>query len=62
MNKKLTIVTGSCNRYFNSMKNLIGSLKYWAPDHLIVIYNLGLDNKQIHEIMSWKNVVIRWNT
>ena len=57
----MVIVTGATSSYFGPMRNLVASCLYWAPEHSVVIYNLGMTNKEIKEAKSWPNVIqVKW--
>jgi len=57
----MVIVTGATSGYFHAMENLVGSCLYWAPEHSVVIYNLGLTDEQLSTAQSWPNVIhIKW--
>ncbi|XP_013398929.1 uncharacterized protein LOC106165312 [Lingula anatina] len=47
------IVTASDKDSFNSLSNLVGSIHFWEPKTKIIIYDIGLDEKQRHQIRKW---------
>jgi len=58
----VVVVTGANRRFFRGLKNLVGSLHWWSPGRKIVVYNLGLNAKQLEEVKTWNNTVVRWPT
>jgi hypothetical protein len=57
----MTIISGASTSYFRGLKNLAGSVQYWAPGHSLVVYNLGMSPEQLSEIETWENVhAIKW--
>jgi hypothetical protein len=59
--KDLVLVTGANSGYFNGLKNLVASARYWAPRNRMVVYNLGLTEEQLTQVETWSNVMeIRW--
>jgi len=58
----MVIVTGATATYMIGLTNLASSLRYWAPHHKMVVYNLGgMSVSQIREIESWSNVLsVEW--
>ena len=52
----MVIVTGADSTYFTGLLNLISSIKYWAPKHKVVIYNLGMTKNQIKQLKNPKKV------
>jgi hypothetical protein len=58
----LVIVTGITRRFMRGVTNLAASLRYWAPRHKLVVYNLGdLTVADMREIRSWDNVLsVEW--
>jgi hypothetical protein len=59
---KMVIVTGATVSYMKGLTNLCASLRYWAPHHKVVVYNLGgMTKDQIQEIEGWANVAaVEW--
>jgi hypothetical protein len=54
------LATGCNNSFFNSCKTLLSSCYHFAPFiEKIYIFNLGLDQHQIDELNSYKNVEIK---
>jgi hypothetical protein len=58
----MLIITGATTSYFKGLQNLCASLRYWAPHHKVVVYNLGgMTPQQIKQIQSWTNVIsVEW--
>ena len=57
----MVIVSGATQDYFEPLKNLAASLCFWAPEHKLVVYNLGLEDDQLDEIRSWSNLLdLKW--
>jgi hypothetical protein len=58
----MVIVTGATLGYMKGLTNLCASLRYWAPHHKVVVYNLGgMMAEHIQEIEGWQNVVaVEW--
>ena len=57
----MVIVTGASFGFFLGLENLVASCLYWAPEHSVVIYNLGLTKEQLLTAQSWPNVIdIKW--
>ncbi|MGA8260697.1 MAG: glycosyltransferase family 10 [Arenicellales bacterium] len=54
----MVFVTAVSPRYFPALKNLVGSIHYWAPDRRVVVYNLGLEIAQLAEIDRWRNTTV----
>lgn len=57
----MIIATAANSPYFMSLKNLVGSIHFWAPDCNILIYDLGLKKTFLEEITHWHNVTIVHN-
>ena len=55
-NLAMVIVTAADSRYFIGLANLVGSVHYWSSATEIVIYDLGLDHRQLDEVGRWRNV------
>jgi len=59
----MVLVTGANSAYFGGLQNLVSSARYWAPNHRVVVYNLGLGESQKNMIESWPNVLsLEWKT
>ena len=59
----MVIVTGADDKYFRALQNLVGSLRYWAPENKIAVYNLGLSGNQLKMMETWDNVIdVKWKT
>lgn len=57
----MVVVSGADSSYFGGLKNLAASVKFWAPQRKIVIYNLGMTEAQLDEIKGWSNLkALRW--
>eukprot|EP00977_Amphora_coffeiformis_P009638 scaffold2219_cov177-Amphora_coffeaeformis.AAC.14 len=58
----VTLVSAATASYFHGLKNLAASARFWAPNHKMVIYNLGgLSSGMKSEIKSWSNVIsLEW--
>ena len=58
----MVIVTGADQGYYNALRNFAASLKYWAPERKLVVYNLGMSDLQLKDIpkpgttMSWNGL------
>jgi hypothetical protein len=59
---EMVIVTGATSTYMRGLTNLCASLRYWAPHHKVVVYNLGnMTAEQIQDIEGWSNVMaVEW--
>jgi hypothetical protein len=55
----LVIVTGADEPYMDRLKNLIGSLHFWAPTLSIDIYDLGLSASSRAVVGGFHNVRVR---
>jgi hypothetical protein len=57
-----TIVTAATGEYWRGLENLVASAQYWAPQHKVVIYNLGgFSQDQYNTMKAWPNVAdIQW--
>jgi hypothetical protein len=61
--KDMVIVTGSNDDYYSALRNFAASLKFWAPDRKLVIYNLGMSELQLKDIPKWTNVqALHWKS
>ncbi|KAL3905848.1 MAG: hypothetical protein SGARI_004268, partial [Bacillariaceae sp.] len=61
--KDMVIVTGSDQGYYSALRNFAASLKYWAPERKLVVYNLGMSDLQLKDIPKWTNVVaLKWES
>jgi hypothetical protein len=49
-------VTSANSRYYEKMRNLIGSILFWEPDATIAIFDLGLSSEQRERVSRWANV------
>ena len=58
----VTISSGADSSYFEALGNLAASLKYWSPQLRIVVYNLGMLDYQIQQVVQWTNVqaLVNW--
>jgi hypothetical protein len=52
----MVIVSGANSAYFEGLKNLAASLRFWAPHRQLVVYNLGMTRDELVEVKSWPNV------
>lgn len=60
-NHEMVIVSGSDDQYFHALKNLAGSIRYWAPNHKLVVYNLGMSKANLENLKTWVNVLdVKW--
>lgn len=61
---EMVIVTGATSAYLRGLTNLCASLRYWAPHHRVVVYNLGgMSTHQMLTIAGWSNVAaVEWET
>jgi hypothetical protein len=55
----MVIVSGADESYFYPLVNLAGSLRYWAPKHKLVVYNLGLRPEQVKQLQQW-DIEVKW--
>jgi hypothetical protein len=51
----MVIVSGADDSYYYPLVNLAGSLRFWAPKHKLVVYNLGLRSEQVKQLQQWDN-------
>jgi hypothetical protein len=57
----MVIITGADDAYYSALRNFAASLKYWAPEHKLVVYNLGMKDSYLDQIKSWSNVLeVAW--
>ena len=58
----VTLVSAATGGYFRGLKNLAASARFWAPDHKMVVYNIGgFTSDMKAEIRSWSNVIaLEW--
>jgi hypothetical protein len=57
----MVIVSGADVNYFSGLRNLAASLVYWAPNHKLVVYNLGMTKDQLEQVKTWPNLLeINW--
>ena len=55
----VTIVTAANDLYAEALENLVASAKFWAPEHPVVVYNLG--GLDVDKVRSWSNVAaVEW--
>jgi Protein of unknown function (DUF1647) len=60
-NHDMIIVSGTNDQYFDALRNLAGSIRYWAPNHKLVVYNLGMSKENLETLKKWVNVLdIKW--
>ena len=58
---EMVFVTGANSAYFRALMNLAGSIRYWAPKHKLVVYNLGLSQENLKILETWGNVLdVKW--
>lgn len=59
---RMALVTAANSAYYRGLVNLAASARYWAPDHPLVVYNLGkFTEEQKKTVRSWSNVVaLEW--
>ena len=55
---RAVIVTGADFKYFSSLKNLIGSIHYWDPLRNIVVFDLGLNPKDLEDLYTYDRVKV----
>mmetsp|Transcript_23763 Transcript_23763/g.49519 ORF Transcript_23763/g.49519 Transcript_23763/m.49519 type:complete len:342 (+) Transcript_23763:64-1089(+) len=53
------VVTAANEIYLDRLANLIGSLHFWEPPYLIVVYDIGLSPASKKLVASWHNVVVK---
>ena len=53
----MVVITGADEAYYDALRNFAASLKYWAPQHKLVVYNLGMEAWQLEEIKRYSNVI-----
>ena len=57
----IMIVSGCDSSYFNALRNLAASLRFWAPKAKLVIYNLGMQPGHLSQVKQWPNVhELKW--
>ena len=56
----LYLISYANEEYFRPLENLIGSVHFWEPELRIVIYDVGLTEKQAREVSHWKNVQYKY--
>ena len=62
----LVFLSAANDSYFEALKNLAASLRYWAPQHKLVVYNLGLSQERVAEMQKpgnpdWSNLLkVQW--
>lgn len=49
----MLVVTGADEGYMDRLRNLVGSLHFWAPRNRILVYDLGLHPVSQREVDSW---------
>ncbi|KAL7575207.1 hypothetical protein ACA910_018694 [Epithemia clementina (nom. ined.)] len=52
---KLVFVTGATKNFYRALRNLVASIRYWTPNHGVVIYNLGGLGMYRQQIQTWDN-------
>ena len=55
----LLLVAFHSLRARHRLANLIGSLHFWEPPYLIVVYDIGLSPASKKLVASWHNVVVK---
>jgi hypothetical protein len=61
--KDMVIVTGADQGYYSALRNFAASLKYWAPERRLVVYNLGMSELALNDIKKWTNVLaLKWES
>ena len=53
----MVVITGASDAYYDALRNFAASLKYWAPQHKLVVYNLGMKASHLEEIKCFSNVI-----
>lgn len=56
LGNSLLLITALSTPYMDRLRNLVGSMHFWAPNSRLQIYNLGLDLKSQLEITTFANV------
>ncbi|KAL3923159.1 MAG: hypothetical protein SGILL_001818, partial [Bacillariaceae sp.] len=57
----MVIVSGADQNYYSALRNFAASLKYWAPQRKLVVYNLGMSALALKDIKKWTNVIaLKW--
>lgn len=51
--ESFVVVTAASHKFFDRLKNFIGSMHFWEPGQKIVIFDLGLSQEQILEALCW---------
>ena len=55
--RPVIFVTALTGPFYEALLNLAASIRFWAPNHKMVVYNLGdLSEAQLKAIQSWSNV------
>ena len=54
-----TMLSASDARFYDNVKNYVGSLHHYEPNLQIVIYDLGLTDEQRNDMVKWRNVEVR---
>tara|TARA_B110000008_G_scaffold129877_1_gene132134 strand:- start:1214 stop:2437 length:1224 start_codon:yes stop_codon:yes gene_type:complete len=52
--KRLKIITASDSKFYDSLIQLIDSIRTFEPDAKIVLYDIGLNNSQIEKLKNYK--------
>jgi len=52
----MIVVTAADAKYFRGLKNLVGSVHFWAPSIRILVYDLGLTATMRREASDWCDV------
>jgi len=54
----MVILTGANSLYFLGLANLVGSIHFWAPDHDVIVYDLGLTKPFAAEVRRWRKTTL----
>mmetsp|Transcript_17923 Transcript_17923/g.58874 ORF Transcript_17923/g.58874 Transcript_17923/m.58874 type:complete len:533 (-) Transcript_17923:233-1831(-) len=57
--KSRALVSAASHEYFERLANLVGSIHVWASDIPIVVYDVGLTERQNQQLQGWRNVSVR---
>ena len=55
----LVVVTGISSNHYNEALDMIGSVHHFLPNTSIILYDVGLNSKQVKALKELKNVEIR---
>lgn len=50
------IASGADSKYFSALRNMAASVRYWAPQSKLLIFNLGMTLEELRRVKSWPNL------